>query len=130
MSITISDLVSQAHETAVSKGWHGSYDELMLALAVGKQHRLATAHADRFGALMALIHTEVSEAVEAYRDTGTVVGTVREDGKPEGVPSELADILIRVADVAGVYGIDLEDAVRRKLEFNKSRPVRHGGKAL
>lgn len=50
--------------------------------------------------------------------------------KPEGIPSELADIIIRVLDTCGAWGVDIDTAVRTKLEFNRSRPYRHGGKAL
>lgn len=125
MSLTIADLVREAHETALSKGWHPNEE-----LQHPRDEAARAADANRFGALMALIHSEVSEAVEAYRERGTVCGWTRDDGKGEGVPAELADVLIRVADVAGLYGIDLEDAVRRKLDFNKTRPHRHGGKRL
>lgn len=52
------------------------------------------------------------------------------DEKPEGVPSELADVVIRIADMCGLYGIDLEAAIIEKMAYNKSRPYRHGGKAL
>jgi hypothetical protein len=48
--------------------------------------------------------------------------------KPIGIPSELADIIIRVLDISGAYGVDIEDAVRTKMEFNETREVRHGGK--
>jgi NTP pyrophosphatase (non-canonical NTP hydrolase) len=45
-----------------------------------------------------------------------------------GFPSELADIVIRVADLAGALGIDLAEAIRIKLAFNRTRTHRHGGK--
>lgn len=48
--------------------------------------------------------------------------------KPCGIPSELADLLIRTCTIAGKYGIDLEQAVREKMAYNKTRPHRHGGK--
>jgi NTP pyrophosphatase (non-canonical NTP hydrolase) len=48
--------------------------------------------------------------------------------KPIGIPSELADIIIRILDISGAYGVDIEDAVRTKMEFNETREVRHGGK--
>lgn len=48
--------------------------------------------------------------------------------KPEGVPSEIADIVIRCADVAERCGFDLEAAIIEKMAYNKTRSYRHGGK--
>lgn len=48
--------------------------------------------------------------------------------KPEGVPSELADIVVRVMDYAGEHKIDIADAIREKLDFNSQRAAMHGGK--
>ena len=82
-----------------------------------------------FGEAMALLHSEVSEALEAYRSHGTEDFT-REGGKPEGVGSEFADVLIRLLDDCDMFGIDLEAEYERKIAFNRTRPYRHGGKAL
>ncbi len=46
------------------------------------------------------------------------------------IPFELADIVIRVFDMCGHYGIDLESAIREKMEYNKKRPYKHGGKII
>jgi NTP pyrophosphatase (non-canonical NTP hydrolase) len=46
--------------------------------------------------------------------------------KPEGVPSEFADIIIRVLDACGAYGIDIEEAVQLKMEYNRTRPFKNG----
>jgi hypothetical protein len=43
-------------------------------------------------------------------------------------PIELADIIIRVLDLAEGFGIDMEDAIRRKMEYNKTRERKHGKK--
>ncbi len=113
-------IVNEAHSMAVSKGWH---DVAWAALPT------KAARADRLGSLLALVHSEVSEALEAYRARELEAWT-REDGKPEGVSAELADVVIRVADLAGYLGIDLGAAIRGKMDFNATRPHRHGGKAL
>lgn len=79
---------------------------------------------------LALVGTEVSEAIEDIRnghfDEATAGGAVM---KPIGLPSELADICIRVFDMAEQAGIDLEGAIVRKLDYNSKRPRRHGDKA-
>ncbi len=91
-----------------------------------------------FGELMALIHSEVSEALEEYRNgkqpteiyfkPGRVSDT--QSLKPEGIPIELADVVIRIMDLCGRYGIDLEAAIEQKHAYNKTRPYKHGGKVI
>ena len=49
-----------------------------------------------------------------------------EDGnKPCGIPSELADVVIRVLDFCGGKNIDLEKIILEKMEYNESRPYKH-----
>jgi hypothetical protein len=48
--------------------------------------------------------------------------------KPEGLPTELADAVIRIADFCESEGIDLEAAIQLKLAYNRSRGFKHGGK--
>jgi NTP pyrophosphatase (non-canonical NTP hydrolase) len=100
---------------------------------------------------LGLIGTEVAEAIEEVRNgramtevyhstkdaLGNKVIVAEEDlasfslpAKPEGVPSELADVIIRVLDIADAYGIDIGAAVVEKLNHNATRGKRHGGKAL
>jgi NTP pyrophosphatase (non-canonical NTP hydrolase) len=78
--------------------------------------------------LLCLIHSEVSEALEAWRIRGldAWLGT---GGKPEGVASELADVIIRIGDMAARYEIDLDAAVAEKMAFNATRPHKHGKRA-
>lgn len=52
-------------------------------------------------------------------------GTIR---KPEGYPSEIADVEIRLGDTAGRRNIRVGDEARGKAEYNASRSIRHGGK--
>lgn len=80
---------------------------------------------------MALLHTEVSEAVEAWRKWGTddaTDPTIEPNliHKPEGIGSEFADVLIRLLDDCGRFGIDLEAEYHRKMAYNRTRPYRHG----
>lgn len=82
--------------------------------------------------LLALIHSEVSEALEAYREQpegfATYTIPVGPDGKPEGFAVELADAVIRILDCAEHLGIDLGRAILAKHAYNETRPYRHGGK--
>ena len=110
--MTISEIQKVVHENAKAHGW---WD--------GEKRS--------FGELIALCHSELSEALEEYRTGHDFGETYYSDGtKPEGIPSELADCVIRIMDMCEHYGIDLEAAILEKHEFNKSRPYRHGGKTI
>ncbi len=82
-----------------------------------------------FGDEIALLHSEVSEALEAYRDWKFDDPT-QEGGKPEGVASEFADVLIRLLHYSHIHSIDLEQEYERKMAYNEQRPWRHGGRVL
>lgn len=85
-----------------------------------------------FGELIMLCVCELSEAVEEFRDHRGVneIYYRESDGKPEGIPMELADTIIRILDLCGHYGINIEEVIKVKVEFNKSRPYKHGGKKI
>lgn len=127
-------LAAQAYQTAKNAGW---YDREPL--------RPLERHA--------LISSEVGEATEAWREhIPPFCKTVQSDvegvkiwidpsagedffnceGKPEGEFTELADVIIRIADYFGSLGpeslIKLGDAVAEKMYYNERREYRHGGK--
>lgn len=70
-----------------------------------------------FGTMVALMHSELSEALEADRKN------LNDDKLPHrsGVEVELADLFIRVFDVAGAMGLDLGGAILEKIDYNKIR---------
>lgn len=78
--------------------------------------------------MIALIHSEASEALESYRNNNPI--SFLADGKPEGIASEFADILIRIGHYSHLLGINLEQEVKKKLAYNRTRPHRHGGKVI
>jgi NTP pyrophosphatase (non-canonical NTP hydrolase) len=79
--------------------------------------------------MIALIHSEASEALESFRNHEPISFTSSE-GKPEGISSEFADIIIRVAHYAHLLGINLDYEIDRKLTYNLTRGYRHGGKEI
>jgi NTP pyrophosphatase (non-canonical NTP hydrolase) len=72
---------------------------------------------------LALIHSEVSEALEGFRKN--LKDTHLTDRPMAEV--ELADVLIRVFDLAGRHGFDLGGAFVEKLEYNRTRADHQAG---
>ena len=69
---------------------------------------------------ISFIHSEVSEALEDFRRRRMSL-EFREDGKPTGFPSELADALLVLVALAYEEGVDLDEAVKAKLAYNRRR---------
>lgn len=93
-------LQTETYETATDHGFHENLDNPL-----------------RVPTYLALIGSEVSEALEAHRK-----------GENDKLPSELADIVIRTMDLAESLGIRLSKEIVDKHEFNKNRPHKHGNK--
>ena len=95
--------------------------------------------AKSYGEQIALMHSELSESLEFYRDNGIqkdpIIWTPASQGaignhKPDGMWIELGDVVIRIFDTLCYYGQDPEFLLRAKHEFNETRPYRHGGKRI
>lgn len=103
---------------------------------------------EMFSEKIALMHSELSEALEEHRDgrpvhyvpvhqqgctfsgEGLTPSTTEPCGdpacKPEGAAVELADALIRVLDTMYALGVDVDGVVREKMAYNANRPHMHG----
>lgn len=122
----LNDLAKEIHEVAKSKGFWGGVD--------GVTERNPSE-------AFILMISEVIEATEEYRAGRGLNETLYEDPnvpglwstqqsdrfkKPVGVPSELADAIIRILDACAAWGIDIEEAIRIKTKYNLSRGMLHG----
>lgn len=154
---TLRALAAEAHEVAVSKGWwegdrnvgeiianiHSEVTEAWKEWVSGREPD--ETHFAVLNTNPDVIPEDAAEAWQRFKDTldlRTVVPdqvpqwdqqdlqTLVRNGmlEPHGVPTELADILIRVLDLFAAWGLDPDTSVRDKMEFNKHRQYKHGGK--
>lgn len=93
-----------AHSTATNAGWY-------LDPATGKPVER------NFGEVVALMHSELSEALEAHRKN------LMDDKLPDrsGIEVEFADCIIRILDTAAAMGLDVPGAVIAKNRYNRTR---------
>jgi len=96
-NMTISEWQKAVYDNAVKKGWNNRTRPVP--------------------EMLCLIHSEISEALEAYRSSNTKLFN-----------EECADIAIRLIDMCSFLNIDLEKEMLIKHEKNKLRPYRHGNK--
>lgn len=102
--MNLNEWAQEIHENAVAHGW---WDEER-----------------SFAEVVALCHSELSEALEADRAGEPLI--YYKDGKPEGAAVEMADCIIRILDWCGRNRIPIEGVVLNKHQYNKTRPYKHG----
>lgn len=103
--ITLNDYIYNAYQNSLKHGfWNG--------LEVDNSTVLLSK--------LMLVVTEVAEAAEVVRKEYTINNAYEHD-----LGEELADICIRVFDLAGAVGIDLQTAIQNKMAHNKDRPYMH-----
>ncbi|MGH7748799.1 MAG: hypothetical protein ACREQ5_29160 [Candidatus Dormibacteria bacterium] len=102
--LAFKSIALEVHETAKDKDWW---------------------HEERNnGEMIALIHAELSEGLEALRKdlpSDHITGY-------SGIEEELADVIIRIMDMAEARNYRVASALLEKIAFNKTRPHKHGGK--
>lgn len=103
---TLANLQTRAFACSVAHGWWEGVDPFDPMIA---------------GAKIALMHSELSEALEELR---------KPEQSEDALAEELADTIIRIFDFAGARGLDLQGALLAKMDKNDARPHRHGGKKL
>jgi NTP pyrophosphatase (non-canonical NTP hydrolase) len=132
-------LTSAVRTLVTSKGWREKFGGDTLPPRTGPW----------FAAYVALAQSELSEALDAYRDKiwsdskivpGHTLAAipainvpemyVPETSKPIGVGPELADALIRIIDMADIWNVDLGYELKRVIAYGHTRPYRHGGRIL
>ena len=104
----ITKMQQEAWQNSEDKGFHNGPEQLNIPTK------------------LMLIACEVAEVMEEYRKPNWRSWYLNDNGKPEGVAAELADIIIRVGDLAGILRINLDLAVREKMAYNKTREHMHG----
>lgn len=131
--MNLTEFSKEVHQNAVNHGWWETEPT--------------------FGEIIALCHSELSEALQDYRawaDLDRVYYDLSGCGdrtlekcadcyqshikcakaKPYGPAVELADCILRILDICGRYDIDIETVLMKKHEHNKTRSYRHGEKRL
>ena len=107
--MTIKEIIDIAYQNALDKGWWET---------------------ENIPEKLCLMHSELSEALEEYRNGKFLDEIYYHGDKPEGFLIELADVIIRICSLCGRFNLDLENAIKIKTKYNDTRPYKHGGKLI
>lgn len=118
------NMQDRVHKTAVEKGWWRERREL-LRIMQGYEGLGSYAKSILTGCSIALMHSELSEAMEGVR-----AGNPKDDKIPlfRSIESEYADTIIRIMDDAQENNLNVAGALVAKARFNDGREHKHGGK--
>jgi hypothetical protein len=114
LEAAIEEMQGEIHQDNVDRGW---WNEISTASKVYPEGEPTPKTTRVFLEKCALIHSEVSEAVEGKRKG------LMDDHLPHRPMEEveLADTIIRILDLSGAFGLDVAGAIFEKLEYNKTR---------
>jgi NTP pyrophosphatase (non-canonical NTP hydrolase) len=107
MDVSLNDIAEACNKTAAD---HGFWDHDVLKVGSGEAENPSI-----IAEKLALIHSEVSEALEDTRDRNW-----------DHIGEELADVIIRVLDLTHHLNIDIHTEVMKKMRKNEKRPLKHG----
>lgn len=127
----LNDLSREIHRNAVAHGFYDGERSVMSTASAADADVLRHAF---FAQRIALLISEATEAMEADRKDMWCCGldgsenstAIFERDVKDTVEDELADVLIRLLDTCGRYGIDIGEHVRLKMAYNAHRPKMHG----
>lgn len=114
--VTLNDLRDEVYEDAVAHGLWEDFDNFYASrVGINEDYQVCERNleADKRYDCAASVHRECDELVESAENE-------------EHFVEELADVVIICFSVAGHLGIDIDAAVRRKMEINRGRPWKHG----
>lgn len=110
--------------------WHcDGLNQLARAISDYRELKGFKTEPDNVFSKLMLVVSELGEACEEARKPDWCYNQSSPDpqtGKPEGFASEIADAIIRLLDISGAFGIDIELEIEKKMHYNVTRPYLHG----